>query len=219
MTRLPQARLREWRPSPRLRELRHPSAPVSAPKLRSPRAGGDRPKLVPARRVTAKIGGTPKRVAGIGVTWSRDPLAGCDRGADHERVVSKPIPRASAGSDPQRGPSSALRRAPLAGMRPRRRAQGPRIRACSCLAAGSHPSMECLEPAPPCAGHFVGRLGHAPRTRSRAAWCGKGRKAAYGCDDGSGLPRLLPQTGLRLTSRSRRDMACVVLRVIADFRS
>ena len=92
------------------------------------------PKLVPARRVAAKTGGTPQRGAG----------------------------------------------APLAGMRPRRRAPVLRIMARSCPAPGSHPSMERLEPAPPCAGHFVGRLDHAPRTRSRAAWCGQGREAACG---------------------------------------
>ena len=86
-------------------------------------------------------------------------------------------------------------------------------------AARSHPSIERLEPAPPCAGHFVGRLDHAPRTRSRAAGCGKGRQAACGCDSISGLMRLLPQTGLRLTSRSRRDIACAVLRVSTNFAS
>jgi len=131
------------------------------------------PKLVPARRVAAKTGGTPKRGTG----------------------------------------------APLAGMRPRRRAQGPRMMACSRPAAGSHPSIERLEPAPPCAGHFVGRLDHAPRTRSRAAWCGQGRQAAYGCDGVPELPRLLPQTGLRLTRRSRRDMLCAALRVSTNFYS
>ncbi len=177
------------------------------------------PKLVPARRVAIKTGGAPQRVAGIGVTRSRDPLAGCDRGADHGRVVLRSIPCASAGSDPQGGPSSALRRAPLAGMRPRRCALVLRMKARLCPAPGSHPSMERLEPAPPCAGHFVGRLDHAPRTRSRAAWCGKGRRAAYGCDGVPGLMRLLPQTGLRLTSRSRRDMLCAVLRVITNFDS
>ena len=117
------------------------------------------PKFVPARRVAATIGGAPKRGAGIGATWSRDPLAGCDRGADHERVVLMPILCASPGSDPQRGPSSALRRARLrdatveARMRP---ADMARLRP----AAGSHPTMKLLEPAPPSAGHFVGRLGH-----------------------------------------------------------
>ncbi len=124
VTRLPQARLREWRPSPRLILLRHPQAPVSAPKLRSPRSGGDRPKFAPARRVAIKID------------------------AD-----------------------------------------------------------------------FVGRLDHAPRTRSRAAWCGQGRQAACGGTVGPGLQRMLPQTGLRLTSRSRRDMLCAVLRFIIDFDS
>ena len=107
----------------------------------------------------------------------------------------------------------------LAGMRPRRRALVPRTTARSCPAPGSHPSIERSEPAPPCAGHFVGRLDHAPRTRSRAAWCGQGRQAACGCDSISGLMRLLPQTGLRLTSRSRRDMLCAVLRVHTNFAS
>ena len=37
----------------------------------------------------------------IGATWSRDPFTGCDRGADHRRVASMPIPCASAGSDPR----------------------------------------------------------------------------------------------------------------------
>ena len=130
------------------------------------------------------------------------------------KVVPAPGVTAKTGGAPQRGAG-----APLAGMRPRRCAHVLRIKARYCPAAGSHPSKTCLEPAPPCAGHFVGRLGHAPRTRSRAAWCGKGRKAACGCNNGTGLMRLLPQTGLRLTSRSRRDMPCVVLRVIVDFRS
>jgi len=56
--------------------------------------------------------GPPESGRGIGGTWSRDPLAGCDRGADRGRVGMMPIPCASSGSDPQRGPSSALRRAP-----------------------------------------------------------------------------------------------------------
>ena len=99
------------------------------------------PKVAPARRVAAKTGGTPQRVAG----------------------------------------------APLAGMRPHRRAPVLRVRACYCPAAGSHPSKKRLEPAPPCAGHFVGRLDHAPRTRSRAAWCGQGRQAACGCEASRGF--------------------------------
>jgi hypothetical protein len=177
------------------------------------------PKFVPARRVAIKIGGAPQRGAGIGATRSRDPLVGCDRGADRERVVSKPIPCASAGSDPQRGPSSALRRAPFSGMRPRRRVLGSCVMARICPAPGSHPSIERLEPAPPCTGHFVDRLGHAPRTRSRAAWCVQGRRAACGCDNVTGLMLLLPQTGPRLTSRSRRDMLCAALRVITNFDS
>ena len=173
VTRLPQARLREWRPSPRLRKLRHPPRPRLRPKAAPAESRGDGPKLVPARRVAAKTGGAPQRGAG----------------------------------------------APLAGMRPRRCAPVLRIRACFRPAPGSHPSKRRLEPAPPCAGHFVGRLDHAPRTRSRAAWCGQGRGAACGCDGVPGLMRLLPQTGLRQTSRSRRDMLCTVLRVSTKFGS
>ena len=62
---------------------------------------------------------------------------------------------AKTGGAPRRGAG-----APLAGMRPRRCAQVLRIRARYCPAAGSHPSIERLEPAPPRAGHFVGRLDH-----------------------------------------------------------
>ena len=49
------------------------------------------------------------------------------------------------------------------------------------------------------------------RPRSRVAWCGTGRGAACSCDNAPQLPRLLPQTGLRLTSRSRRDIGCAPL--------
>jgi hypothetical protein len=62
--------------------------------------------------------------AGIGDAWSRDPLAGCDRKADQRCVAHMTIPCASPGSDPHRGPSSALRRATL-GMRPAKDAKLP----------------------------------------------------------------------------------------------
>jgi len=114
---------------------------------------------VPARRVAATIGGAPKRGAGIGATRSRDPFTGCDRGADHRRVASMPILCASPGSDPK-GPLFRPATRPLAGTRPRRRAQVPRMMARYCPATGSHPTMKPLEPAPPYAGHFVGRLAH-----------------------------------------------------------
>jgi hypothetical protein len=55
--------------------------------------------------------------------------------------------------------------------------------------------------------------GCSQNRRHAAAWCGKGRQAACECDGVPGLMRLLPQTGLRLTSRSRRDMLCATLRV------
>jgi len=51
--------------------------------------------------------------AGIGATWNRGPLAGCDRAADHGRVVMQPILCASPGSDPRgslfRPPTRRLR--------------------------------------------------------------------------------------------------------------
>ena len=62
---------------------------------------------------------------------------------------------ATIGGAPQRGAG-----APLAGMRPRRRARVPRVMARPCPASRSHPTLKRLEPAPPSAGHFVGRLGH-----------------------------------------------------------
>ena len=83
-------------------------------------------------------GGAPKRGAGIGATWSRDPLAGCDREADQGRVVPMPIPCASPGSDhhggsslmrarsyclglPNLGPSSDSLTGPVSRLRPSRR--------------------------------------------------------------------------------------------------
>jgi hypothetical protein len=51
--------------------------------------------------------------AGAGETWSRDPLAGCDRVAGHGRVLAGPYARLR-GQIPE-GPSSALRRAPFYG--------------------------------------------------------------------------------------------------------
>src|SRR6185436_8861196 len=65
------------------------------------------------------------------------------------RVVSK------VGGVPERGAG-----APLAGMRPRRHAKGPRVVARYCPAPGSHPGPAGLEPAPPCAGRFVGLVAH-----------------------------------------------------------
>jgi hypothetical protein len=116
-------------------------------------------KLVPARRVAATTAGAPKRGAGIGAAWSRDPLAGCDRGADRRRVASMPIHARLRGQIP-RGTLFRPATRPLAGMRPRRRAEVPRVIARSYPAAGSHPTVKPLEPAPPYAGHFVGRLAH-----------------------------------------------------------
>jgi hypothetical protein len=119
-----------------------------------------------------KAGGAPERGAGIGATWSRGPLAGCDRGADQARRFERRSMRVTGGQIPEgrlttaeqgpqfigdatrvrrkgspptiacevrspknhRGPSSALRRsssaprrAPSSGMRPRRCAMGTRI--------------------------------------------------------------------------------------------
>ena len=71
------------------------------------------------------------------------------------KVVPAPRVAAKTGGAPQR-----VAGAPLAGMRLHRRAPVLRVRACYCPAAGSHPSKKRLEPAPPCAGRFVGRLDH-----------------------------------------------------------
>jgi len=62
-------------------------------------------------------------------------------------------------------PESAAHRsvehgAPLAGMRPWRCAWIAWIRCASCRAAGSHPSMKRLEPAPPSTRRRVARLGN-----------------------------------------------------------
>ena len=129
-----------------------------------------------ARRTTTPWAKTRDSPKGCGqnrrrtAAWSRDrrnakqgPRSrGCDRGADHKRVDSKPILRASAGSDPQRGPSSALRRAPLAGMRPRRWEPVAWIRCAERRAPGSHPSKKRLEPAPPSTRRVVGQRWQYP---------------------------------------------------------
>ena len=73
------------------------------------------------------------------------------------RVVSK------IGGVPERGAG-----APLAGMRPRRHAKGPREMARQCPAPGAHPGALRPEPAPPCAGRFVGLVVHI-RDMSRLA--------------------------------------------------
>ena len=59
--------------------------------------------------------------AGIGETRSRGPACG-DATVEPIMSASLPILCASSGSDPQRGPSSALRRAPFMGMRAKRMA-------------------------------------------------------------------------------------------------
>jgi hypothetical protein len=69
------------------------------------------------------------RGAGIGEARSRGPACG-DATVEPIMSASLPILRASPGSDPLGGPSSALRRAPLAEMRGRARwsvEQGPRL--------------------------------------------------------------------------------------------
>ena len=67
------------------------------------------------------------RGAGIGAALSRGPACG-DATAEPIMGAWRPILCAPSGSDPLRGPSSALRRAPL-GMRPAR-AVGRRHNAC-----------------------------------------------------------------------------------------
>jgi hypothetical protein len=58
--------------------------------------------------------GLPERGRGFGEARSRDPLAGCDRGAEHwvRRIFCRTL-RAPSGSDPHKwGPSSTVRRTP-----------------------------------------------------------------------------------------------------------
>ena len=67
---------------------------------------------VAAFRRAPSEGGT-----GAGVTRSRGPTCG-DATVEPAMGASMPAPCASAGSDPQRGPTSALRRAPLGDVTP-----------------------------------------------------------------------------------------------------
>ena len=69
------------------------------------------------------------RGARAGVARSRDPLAGCDREVGHGRVQGRPDAR--LWGQITEGPSSALRRAPLAGMRPANATSRRRDYACS----------------------------------------------------------------------------------------
>jgi len=126
---------------------------------------------------------------------------GCARphAASSDRVATRPLrPKlapAGSGRTPQTRTGSALTRRANIGstVASRQRAPAPRCAdPCSVLRRAV-----CVVPS----------LANAPRTRSRAAWCGKGRQAAYGCDNIWGLMRLLPQTGLRLTRRSRAILA------------
>ncbi len=94
------------------------------------------PKLVPAPGLPLDIkmsvpGLRPKSATRRSVEQG-PRLRGCDRGTGRERVVSGPM-RVSGVRSPE----------------------GPLFRP-----ATRHPSTQRLEPAPPCAGHFVGRLGH-----------------------------------------------------------
>ena len=95
--------------------------------------------------------GAPKRGAGIGGTWSRGPLAGCDRGADQGRVVQCRSHARLGGQIPE-GPSSAPRRAPVSGDATVKAHVSTRANAAPHPAPGSHPSTIRLEPAPPSAG-------------------------------------------------------------------
>src|SRR4249920_3600039 len=115
---------------------------------------GNEDSFISARYISPRPQGegAPERGAGIGGTWSRDPLAGCDRGADQWRVVLKPIPCASPGSDPQRGPSSTRRRAPVSGDATVKAHVSTRTIAALHPAAGSHPHLRRGNPAPPSAG-------------------------------------------------------------------
>ena len=93
----------------------------------------------------------------IGATRSRGPLAACDREAHRRRIVQAPIPCASSGSHPRGAPVPPCDAPRLRGC-DREGARESRGWARLRPAPGSHPSTHRLEPAPPSAGHFVGRL-------------------------------------------------------------
>ena len=132
------------------------------------------PKLVPARRVAAKTGGTPQRGAG----------------------------------------------APLAGMRPRRCAPVLRIigRACVLL-RGRIQARSAWNLLRPAQDTLSAGLTMRPGLGLAQRGAGRGAKRRVDAMVPRGLCGLLPQTGLRQTSRSRRDMLCAVLRVSTNFGS
>ena len=113
-------------------------------------------KIAPATRGAAGIDGAPQREAGIGATRSRGPLAGCDREADREARRTHADPLRIFGVTSPEGPLFQPSTRPWGC--DREGACKSRGSARSCPATGSHPSTKRLEPAPPCAGRFVGRL-------------------------------------------------------------
>ena len=125
-------------------------------------------------------------------------------------VPARRVAATTAGA-PKRGAG-----APLAGMRPRRRAEVPRdgalVSRCG-VASNSDTVGTCSA--------LRGTLCRAacscaPASVSRSV-VRDGVQGGVFERDAAGLLRLLPQTGLRPTSRSRRDMSCATLRVINPF--
>jgi hypothetical protein len=115
-----------------------------------------------------KAGGAPERGAGIGATWSRGPLAGCDRGADQARRFERRSMRVTGGQIPE-GPSFAPRRAPSSGMRPQSCAQARGFnpaRLARCGVAPTPKAQALLRP---------------PRAVLAATRVGRGDLGAYCC--------------------------------------
>jgi hypothetical protein len=124
------------------------------------------------------------------------------RGAEHGRTATKPNPCAPSGSDPHKwGPSSAVQCAPL--MRgcapdPVREApvrEGAHEAAIDIGETGRNASTPANGPS--------ANGSQPPRTRYAKRRCGKGRTRLRSTLVKRGAMRLLPQTGLRLTGRSR----------------
>ena len=127
-------------------------------------------------------------------------LRGCVRGAECRRTATNSNPGAPPGSDPHTwGPSSAVRCAPLAGMRSRSQIQAHFY---------EFESRHTSRVRSPYMGPLFRR---AVRRRAwecapdpvRVALVREGAHEAANDVHETGRMRLLPQTGLRLTGRSR----------------
>ncbi len=148
--------------------------------------------------------------AAISRIWQARPTKQRARSAPSRRVV------AETRGAPERGAG-----APLAGMRPRRRAQVLRDMARPCPAAGSHPGPAGLEPAPPCAGRSVARLAPIRSWDCHAPWIHRvwatthhannyeiGSKAATPLAATAGTPHLANPARVSATAPACRTTLC-----------